>query len=173
MRKWTVLITLGFLILFFFPSFGEASVRRLPSFNLYTLRGEEIPFCPSSLTILFFLDQECPSCLTDLVRFREAMERSGSKIALYPVCLQCDFRCIQNLEDSLGGRLTVYLAPPSLPALLGIWETPALFLVNSENRVLCQMKGEVSWEALQSSLPPTTKYRPSGEKAPCNGGLCS
>jgi len=168
----TVLGLLAALFLCLFPA--EASVRKLPSFRLYTLRGEETPFRPSSLAILFFLDPRCFSCLAELVQLYERMENLEGKVLLYPVCLQCDFRDAQRLEDSLGGKYTIYLAHPLLPALLGIWETPALFLVNTEGRVLYQARGEVAWDDLQSFLVKKNTHGPSrSKKDSCVIGLCS
>uniref|UniRef100_A0A7V3YMC9 Redoxin domain-containing protein n=1 Tax=Candidatus Caldatribacterium californiense TaxID=1454726 RepID=A0A7V3YMC9_9BACT len=176
MRKGLVVTILGLLVVFLMRSFpAEASVRKLPSFRLYTLRGEEIPFRPSSLAILFFLDPECLFCLAELVQLYERIENFGGKVLLYPVCLQCDFRDAKRLEDSLGGKYTIYLAHPLLPALLGIWETPALFLVNTESRVLYQAKGEIAWDDLQFLLSARNNERgPSRQKKnSCVIGLCS
>jgi len=175
-RKGLVVTILGLLVVFLMHSFpAEASVRKLPSFRLYTLRGEEIPFRPSSLAILFFLDPECLFCLAELVQLYERIENFGGKVLLYPVCLQCDFRDAKRLEDSLGGKYTIYLAHPLLPALLGVWETPALFLVNAEGRVLYQARGEVAWDDLQSLLSAKNNGRgPSRpKKDSCIIGLCS
>ena len=169
MRKGTAI---AILFVLFLTSSSWASIRKLPSFNLYTLRGEEIPFHPKNLTALFFIDPACFSCLADLIQLSKILEEG--KIPLYPVCLQCDFRDVQRLEDSLSGRFTIYFAHPSLPALLGIWETPALFLVNSEGKVLYQEKGEISLEALQSFI---TSYKPTqssrkGRNDNCPAGIC-
>ncbi|WP_438315199.1 TlpA family protein disulfide reductase [Candidatus Caldatribacterium sp. SIUC1] len=176
MKKGLVVTILGLLVVLLMRSFpAEASVRKLPSFRLYTLRGEEIPFRPPSLAILFFLDPECLFCLAELVKLYERTEDLGGKVLLYPVCLRCDFRDAKRLEDSLGGKHTIYLAHPLLPALLGIWETPVLFLVNTEGRVLYQAKGEIAWDDLQSLLSAKNNERgPSRQKKDsCVIGLCS
>ena len=168
----TILVFL--VVSFLYSSPAEASVRKLPAFRLYTLRGEEILFRPSSPAILFFLDPECFSCLVELTQLYERTENLGGKVLLYPVCLRCDFRDAQRLEDSLGGKYTIYLAHPLLPALLGIWETPALFLVNAEGRVLYQAKGEIVWDDFQSFLTKNNKRGPSKQKKDsCAIGLCS
>ncbi|MEN3202960.1 MAG: hypothetical protein ABDK87_04435 [Atribacterota bacterium] len=164
MTKWYALcIIFLFLFLLLSPEV-IASVRKLPSFYLYTLRGEEMLFRPVASSLLFFLDPGCLSCLTDLLNLLKGLEGLKEAISLYVVCLRCDFRDAQNLEDSLGGRHTVYLAHPELPALLGIWKTPAVFLVNREGRVLYQEKGTISWETLWSSLPSKTRQRSSKER---------
>lgn len=151
-----------------------ASVRKLPSFNLYTLRGEEIPFHPAETAVLFFLSPECFSCLSSLLDLVKDLESLGKNMPLYPVCLRCDFRAARDLEESLGGRLTIYLANPELQALLGVWETPAVFLVSRERRVLYQEKGKVSWEALRLSLPSEVKSRSVREgQTTCTLDLCS
>ncbi len=173
MRRYALSV---FLLVILFPSLltASASVRKLPSFSLYTLRGEEIPFSPKTPAILFFLTPGCFSCLLELSSLLRGLESSGKAISLYPVCLRCDFRDVRNLEESFGGRLTIYLAHPELPALLGIWETPAIFLVNEEGRVLYQEKGKVSWEVLRSLFPSEAKHRsPKEEQITCTLGFCS
>lgn len=161
-------------MLFSLLSPAMASVRKIPSFQLYTLKGEEILFRPATPSLLFFLTPECFSCLTDLFNLLKNLEDSKEKVPLYVVCLRCDFRDARNVEESLGGRFTVYLARPELPALLGVWETPAVFLVNEERRVLYQEKGKISWEALRSSLPSGARDRSSREnQTTCVLGLCS
>ncbi|MGQ9622818.1 MAG: TlpA family protein disulfide reductase [Candidatus Caldatribacteriaceae bacterium] len=169
MRKGTAIAILFVLLL---TSLSWASIRKLPSFNLYTLRGEEIPFCPKNLTALFFIDPTCLSCLVDLLQLSKILEEG--KIPLYPVCLQCNFRNVQRLEDSLSGRFTIYFAHPSLPALLGIWETPVLFLVNSEGKVLYQEKGRISLEAFQSFMASYKSTYSSKKRRNdnCSAGIC-
>lgn len=174
MAKRYVFCTILSLVLFSLLSPVTASVRKIPSFHLYTLRGEEIPFRPATPSLLFFLTPECFSCLTDLFNLLKSLEGLEKGIPLYVICLRCDFRDARNVEESLGGRFTVYLARPELPALLGVWETPAVFLVNEERRVLYQEKGTISWEALRSSLPSETRDRSSKEnEITCILGLCS
>lgn len=164
MMKWyTFCIVFLFLFLLLSPKV-TASVRKLPSFYLYTLQGEEMLFRPVALSLLFFLDPGCLPCLADLFNLLRDLESLKEAIPLYVVCLRCDFRDAQNLEDSLGGRYTVYLTHPELPALLGIWETPAVFLVNEERRVLYQEKGTISWETLWSSFPRKIRQRSFKEK---------
>lgn len=161
------------LFVLVFPAFP--SVRRLPPFNLYTLRGEEIPFRPKTPSLLFFFTPECFSCLSELAKLLKDLEALGEMVLLYAVCLRCDFRDAQSVEESFGGRVTIYLAHPELPALLGIWESPAVFLVNGELRVLYQEKGTISWEVLRSSLPSEAKRRSSSREEPttCTLGICS
>lgn len=162
------------LVLFSLLSPATASVRKIPSFHLYTLRGEEIPFHPVTPSLLFFITPECFSCLADLFNLLRSLESLEREIPLYVVCLRCDFRDARNVEESLGRRFTIYLARPELPALLGVWETPAVFLVNEERKVLYQEKGAISWEALRSSLPSETRDRSSKEnQTTCVLGLCS
>lgn len=165
-------IVIAILFVLLFTSLSWSSIRKLPPFNLYTLKGEEIPFYPKSLTALFFVDPACLSCLVDLSRLSKILEEG--KIPLYPVCLQCDFRDVRRLEDSLSGRFTIYFAHPLLPALLGIWETPALFLVNSEGKVLYQEKGSFSFETLQSFITSykTAQSSRKGRNDNCSSGIC-
>lgn len=174
MAKRCVFYVIFSLVLFSLLSPATASVRKIPSFYLYTLRGEEILFRPVTPSLLFFITPECFSCLADLFNLLKSLESLEKEIPLYVVCLRCDFRDTRNVEESLGGRITVYLAQPELPALLGVWETPAVFLVNEERRVLYQEKGTISWEALRSSLPSEPRDPSSGEnQTTCVLGLCS
>lgn len=173
MIKRCVFYAIFSLALFSSFSPGMASVRKLPLFHLYTLRGEEVVFCPEGLSLLFFFTPECSSCFAGLLDLLENLESLERRIPLYTVCLRCDFRSARNIEESFGGRLTVYLAHPELPALLGVWETPAVFLVNGERRVLYQEKGTISWEALRSALPSEKRDALEERQPVCVLGLCS
>gem|GEM_PF-4937644 len=80
MRKGLVVTILGLLVVFLMHSFpAEASVRKLPAFRLYTLRGEEIPFAPPHRRFFFSSTLSAFPALSSSPNSMNARRTSGEK----------------------------------------------------------------------------------------------
>ncbi|MDI3543717.1 MAG: hypothetical protein PWP57_1322 [Candidatus Atribacteria bacterium] len=155
-------------------SWAYPSVREAPTFILYTLEGEEIEFHPSELTFLYFLSPECGECLYPLLSLHQSLkeQENTARVTLLTICSDCNWREVKSLKETLPPEIEVYFGN-HLRALWGAWETPSLFLVNSQNKVVGKWEGEIDAETLLANLPQPQNNKKSEKKSTsCGQGLC-
>jgi len=156
-------------------SWAYPSVREAPTFVLYSLEGEELEFHSSGLTFLYFLSPDCGECLYPLLQLHQNLKEKGEteEVTLLTICSDCNWREVKSLKESLPLEIEVYFGN-HLQALWGVWKTPSLFLVNSQNKVVGKWEGEIDAETLLANLPQPRNNKKSGKKAAssCAQGFC-
>lgn len=174
-KKKLVVISLVLGLILGLGSRAYPSVREAPTFVLYTLGGEELEFRSSGLTFLYFLSPECEECLYPLLHLYQNLKEkeNGERVNLLTICSDCNWREVKSLKETLPPEIEVYFGN-HLRALWGAWESPSLFLVNSQNKVVGKWEGEIDTETLLANLPQPQNNKKSEKKATssCGQGLC-
>lgn len=152
-----------------------SSIREMPPFTLYTLEGKEMDFPSSSWAILYFFSSDCFSCFNTLLEFQQKT-RGLKNVLFFPVCTECDWKMLKNLQESLPSGFTVYFLSPQERAILGIWNTPSLFLLSPTGKVVERWDNNIKYKTLEKLLETVTTPRSSprkNSKSPCTSeGIC-
>ncbi|MEN3186289.1 MAG: hypothetical protein ABDK94_00050 [Atribacterota bacterium] len=163
-----VAITIGTI------GYAGASVRKLPTFNLYTLQGEEQRIPLSSWSLLYFFSPDCFSCLNTVLQFQNKL-KGNDTLLFFPICSECDWRALQNIHESLPFEMKIYYLAPRDRVILGIWNTPSLFLLSPTGRVVQRWDKNVSYEKIAQALSVLMEKKVASQKktqSSCTENIC-
>jgi|YNPMSStandDraft_2_1061718.scaffolds.fasta_scaffold03386_7 hypothetical protein len=151
-----------------------ASIRKLPTFTIYTLQGKEENLPLSSWSILYFFSPDCFSCVNTLLRLqKEIVEKKG--VLFFPICSECDWRNLKDLRESLPPDLEVYFLSPRDRAILGVWDTPSFFLLSPTGKVVQKWEKDVTYEEIARFFPAMGKKklaRHNAKPSCSSGNIC-
>ncbi|NSW76839.1 MAG: hypothetical protein HPY68_08740 [Candidatus Atribacteria bacterium] len=155
-------------------SCAEASMRKLPPFTLYALQGEEerIPF--SSWSLLYFFSPDCFACFNTVLQLQNEI-KENEDLLFFPICSECDWRALQNLQESLPFDIKVYLLSSRDRAILGIWNTPTLFLLSPTGKVVQRWDKNVNYQEIARTISILTGKKVASRKntkLSCTGSIC-
>ncbi len=176
---WILLILLGMFLTN--SSRSQASAwRDVPSFNLYSLAGQKIPFSiKDQMVVVLFLSPECFSCDRELFTVQQLQK--NLQFQLIPICVGCDWREVKRILESLNLDLQVYMGSNDLKATWGFWEFPTAFLVNQNMKIVEKWQGKIVIESLEKEIinntlaqtkPKTKKADGSSSPSACTGDVC-
>lgn len=176
---WILLVLLGTFLTY--SSQSQASAwRDVPSFNLYNLAGQEIPFSiKDQMVVVLFLSPDCFSCEREL--FTTQLLQKNLQFQLIPICVGCDWREIKRILESLNLDLQVYMGSNDLKASWGFWEFPTAFLVNQNMKIVEKWHGKIAVESLEKEIinnklaqvkPKRKKADGSTSPSACSNGVC-
>jgi len=125
--------------------------REVPSFYLYDLSGQEIPFAiQDQMAVVLFLSPECFSCDREL--FTAQQLQKNLQFQLIPICVGCHYQEVKRILESLNLDLKVYMGLDNLKATWGFWEFPTAFLVDQNMKIVKKWQGKIAVESLEKEI---------------------
>lgn len=174
--KWMklLLMAIGIASIVGMSRCAEASMRKLPPFTLYTLQGEEMRVPFSSWSLLYFFSPDCFACFNTVLQFQNEIKETEG-LLFFPICSECDWRALQNLQESLPFDIKVYFLSSRDRAILGIWNTPTLFLLSPTGKVVQRWDKNISYQEITRALSILTGKKVASRKSTkpsCAGSIC-
>lgn len=177
LRKFLGLVTISLIVTLVLVGSSGASVRKAIPFEVYSLKGEKIEVdFRKDFTLLLFIDSDCLECLYRFLELEEEVSRFGGKVQIFPVCSDCDWRKLLQLNQAVNSE--IFFVSKDLKVKWGVWETPTFFLVDSAARVLAKWEKEIPFKELEKTIATystdkknTLALRKENSSS-CSGTLC-